>query len=664
MPRFARPLLVGVAAAALVVAVGTPAAAAPGPVLQVRVVVGDEQLFTDARHQVAIDVYAADDPSTPVQTFDAGELRTGDPLSADGFSIDLPEGDYKVQAVLDDGSSGWLVDRTNEDDVILEELMHSGFRAAESFADATVVHFDATGDSDLAQGLVAVHPEPNSILGGVYDGGGDVFGLDADARMEVYPVGADLPVAIAEADEDARALLVGGLAPGDYQVRFTGTRTTTPEGGDPFDEPMEQWWPLGPSRADAQTVTIPQGGGHWTGITGNLDVGADVGIDLLAEITGNPAVDDVVRLEPTGSFIDNPDLDPAVEPWILEHDVQIGAVDWFADGVPIVGRHGRELHVPPSAEGAVLTAEYAISAIMGWATSVGTTAPTAPVGPSTSRPMTTAPVSTLAGTPAVGQKLTATLGTWSPGGTTRTREWLRDGVPIPDAPDANTYLLTADDLGAEISVRVTAAKPGWATTARTSDPLGPVDAGELVPATPRIAGGAAPRVGTALSANPGTWKPAPVDLSYRWLRDGAPIDGATGAAYTPTETDLGALLSLEVSGAKAGFESDSRTVAAAEPTAAGRLTGTKPAILGTPKVGQSLSIDPGAWMPAASQLEIQWLRAGAPIPGATGATYTPTALDVGKALKATVTSSYPGYAAADGSQTLEKTSAATAKVLP
>lgn len=62
----------------------------------------------------------------------------------------------------------------------------------------------------------------------------------------------------------------------------------------------------------------------------------------------------------------------------------------------------------------------------------------------------------ITGTAKQGSTLTATDGTWT--GTpapSYTRTWRRDGVIIPDAT-ATTYVLTADDVGATISVAVTA----------------------------------------------------------------------------------------------------------------------------------------------------------------------------------------------------------------
>ena len=67
---------------------------------------------------------------------------------------------------------------------------------------------------------------------------------------------------------------------------------------------------------------------------------------------------------------------------------------------------------------------------------------------------------TISGTPRVGNTLTAVLGSWSPAPVTLAIQWYRDGKKISGAGEA-TYLITAADRGAKLSVAVTGTKPGF-----------------------------------------------------------------------------------------------------------------------------------------------------------------------------------------------------------
>ena len=61
---------------------------------------------------------------------------------------------------------------------------------------------------------------------------------------------------------------------------------------------------------------------------------------------------------------------------------------------------------------------------------------------------------------------------------------------------------------------------------------------------PKISG--TTRVGNILTAKVGTWSPAPTAKTYRWLRSGKAIAGATSATYTLTSADLGRRIRIKV----------------------------------------------------------------------------------------------------------------------
>lgn len=88
----------------------------------------------------------------------------------------------------------------------------------------------------------------------------------------------------------------------------------------------------------------------------------------------------------------------------------------------------------------------------------------------------------------------------------------------------------------------------------------------IVPGEPAITG--LPRVGDTVTADPGTWQPADVTLSYQWLRDGKPLHGATERTLTLTSAHTNRLLSVRVTGSRDGLPD-----AAAESAPIGPVSG-------------------------------------------------------------------------------------------
>lgn len=76
------------------------------------------------------------------------------------------------------------------------------------------------------------------------------------------------------------------------------------------------------------------------------------------------------------------------------------------------------------------------------------------------------------------------------------------------------------------------------------------------------------------------------------------------------------------------------------------LTAATPKISGTARVGHTLTAKPGRWRPHGVTFSYQWLRAGTPIAGATGAHYRVVDADAGSPLTVSVTGSKSGYASA------------------
>ncbi|PPF70685.1 hypothetical protein C5C46_11975 [Rathayibacter sp. AY1E6] len=266
----------------------------------------------------------------------------------------------------------------------------------------------------------------------------------------------------------------------------------------------------------------------------------------------------------------------------------------------------------------------------------------------------TAATPTVTGTAAVGSTLTASAGTWGPSPVALAYQWRANGTAISGAT-GTTYRPVAGDAGRVITVAVTGSKSGYVSTTRVSSGTAAVTGGAITAATPTISGTA--KVGSTLTAKPGTWGPSPVALAYQWKANGTALSGATSATYTPTGATLGKTITVTVTGSKAGFTAVTKTSAKTSAVVAGTLSAATPTITGTAKVGSTLTAKPGTWGPSPVALTYQWKANGTAISGATSATYKPTSATVGKKITVTVTGKKADYT------TATRTSAATAAVV-
>ncbi|MCI1748295.1 MAG: hypothetical protein LKI24_09480 [Acidipropionibacterium sp.] len=256
----------------------------------------------------------------------------------------------------------------------------------------------------------------------------------------------------------------------------------------------------------------------------------------------------------------------------------------------------------------------------------------------------TAPVPAISGTPTVGSTLTANAGAWSPAATLA-YQWLRDGTTISGAI-ASTYTVATADRGHKVSVRVTASKAGYLTTAKTSAAASIANVFAATP-VPTVSG--TPTVGSTLTVKPGTWSPA-ATLTYQWLRDGKAISGATASTYKIATADRGHKLSVKVTATKSGYLTTAKTSASISVVIV-FAKAPAPALSGAAKAGSTLTVKPGTWSPA-PKLTYQWLRDGKAISKAAKPTYRIATADRGHKLSVRVTASKSGYL------TTAKTSAA------
>lgn len=373
--------------------------------------------------------------------------------------------------------------------------------------------------------------------------------------------------------------------------------------------------------ADAGTKVSVRVIGTKTGYssTGNVSAGTLVLRALTS--TPTPTVSGTVRV---GSVLTATSGTWAPSPVTLGYS-------WMRNGVAIAGATAATYTLVAADAGASLTVGVSGSKA-GYATVATTSAALV-----AEKVLTPVPVPRVTGTPTIGQTLTAIPGVWGPAPVTLAYQWLRNGQAIAGATSAQYRLVTAD-ASKQITVRVTGSRSGYTTVQKTS---AGVTAGLALTATPAPTVSGTPRVGQTLTAKAGTWGPAPVTLTYQWLRGGSVISGATASSYKLVADDAGVSLTVRVTGTRAGYT-------AAQKTSAGLsieqlLTSVTPTITGSPTVGLTLTVIIGSWGPPPVAYGLQWFRNGSAIPGATAKTYMAVAADAGATITVSVRGSKAGY---------------------
>lgn len=237
------------------------------------------------------------------------------------------------------------------------------------------------------------------------------------------------------------------------------------------------------------------------------------------------------------------------------------------------------------------------------------------------------------GAPRVGETLTATAVSTTDGASL-TYEWLADDGVVAGATDA-AFVLTPEQVGKRMSVRVTSSADGYLPTTLTSTPTDVVAAAEPDPTLPQISG--APVVGAKLEVDPGE-KTRGTAFAYQWYADGVPIADATEETVRLTAELEGAQIDVQVSTLRRGVVIEKRT---SEPTLRVLLAGS-PTVSGAPTAGSTITANPGVWT-AATKLAYQWYADGEAIDGATAARLDLTQELVGARIWVSVSGHLPGY---------------------
>jgi len=256
-------------------------------------------------------------------------------------------------------------------------------------------------------------------------------------------------------------------------------------------------------------------------------------------------------------------------------------------------------------------------------------------------PLTNTAAPAVTGTARVGSVLTASPGAWNPGDVTVKYQWRANGADIAGA-QGPTLTLTRDLQDKRVKVKVTASRLGYPSTSVLSAATPAVQPGVITnTSAPTIAGDA--KVDSTLTATSGDWDPAPDAVTYQWLADDAPIDGATGPELNPSPDLVGKAITVTATATKEGYDPVTATSAPTSPVAPGTLTVTGTASVdGDARPGEVLTLTEPDGGPEATP-SVRWLRGGQPIRGATGTTYTVAKDDLGQRISAIVRFTRPGY---------------------
>jgi hypothetical protein len=163
---------------------------------------------------------------------------------------------------------------------------------------------------------------------------------------------------------------------------------------------------------------------------------------------------------------------------------------------------------------------------------------------------------TAAGNPSTGKTLVADSGTWT-GDPTFAYQWILNGSPISGAT-ADSYEISSKDVGADLSVNVTASDGPNSVSAQS--PTVKVTKGVLHPILKLIHKGAV-RTGTVVTADVSDI-PSGSIMHYKWIKDGGPIPHASQSSLKIRPALSGHILWFEVTISCPGYTTISKKSAA------------------------------------------------------------------------------------------------------
>ena len=218
-------------------------------------------------------------------------------------------------------------------------------------------------------------------------------------------------------------------------------------------------------------------------------------------------------------------------------------------------------------------------------------------------------------------------------------QWF-NGTNAIDGATTESYVLKQSDVGASVKASVTYTDGFGATEVVWTDPSAQITNVNNLPTGNLLITGSVIE-GETLTLDSSTINDLDGlgSVTIRWLSDGLPISSASDSTYLLSRSDVGAIISAQISYVDAYGTAETVTSAATAVVdnvnipAGGSIT-----IVGDWIQGSTLTVVPlisdADGLP--TQYVYQWYRDGIPISGSNSQTYTPSYLDVGRELKAAV----------------------------
>lgn len=213
------------------------------------------------------------------------------------------------------------------------------------------------------------------------------------------------------------------------------------------------------------------------------------------------------------------------------------------------------------------------------------------------------------------------------------------------ATTAESFTVVVDAAATEAALVATVLDTTLGSTCTTCTSTLSVPAQPLTSsADPTVTG--TPVVGATLSAATPGWD-AGTSFAYRWLSGATPIAGATGATYVVTPADLGAALSVQVTGTRPRYAALSRTSPATGPVGPGVQpvvrSGAGLRTKGVTRPGRTLRVKvPG--LVAGSAVTYTWKVAGDQVRSSGSPRLVVRPRFVGSRVRVVVRATAPGYA--------------------